>query len=136
MLLIRKLIKNKRGQALVELALALPLIFMLVMGTIEFGRLFHSYLLITNASREGARIAITGADDLTIIARVNDVTSSLNNTKEIDIIPEDPSVRFSGSSVKVTVDYKHNIITPVLNSILPNPVKLTSSTSMRMEGKN
>lgn len=136
MLLIRKLIHNKRGQALVELALALPLIIMLVMGTIEFGRLFHSYLLITNASREGARIAITGADDLTIIARVNDVTSSLNNTKEIDIDPEIQASRTNGVPVTVTVDYEHNIITPVLDSILPNPVTLTSSTSMRMEGRN
>lgn len=136
MLLIRRIIKNSRGQALVELALALPLIIMLVMGTIEFGRLFHSYLLITNASREGARIAITGADDLTIIARVNDVTLSLNNTKDIDIAPEDPSVRYSGVPITVTVGYDHNIITPILDSILPNPVKLTSSTSMRMEGRN
>lgn len=134
MLLIRKLIKNKRGQALVELALALPLIIMLVMGTIEFGRLFHSYLMLTNGSREGARIAITGVDDPTIIARVNDVTSSLNNTKEVDIAPE--SVRYSGVPVTVTIEYKHYIITPVLDSILPNPVTLTSSTSMRMEGKN
>lgn len=136
MLLLRKLIHNKRGQALVELALALPLIIMLVMGTIEFGRLFHSYLLITNASREGARIAITGADNPAIVARINDVTTSLNNTKDIVIAPTNLSVRYSGVPVTVTVDYKHNIITPVLDSILPNPVTLTSSTSMRMEGRN
>lgn len=136
MLLIQKFIHNKRGQALVELALALPLIIMLVMGTIEFGRLFHSYLLITNASREGARLAITGADNPAIIARVNEVTLSLNNTKDIDIAPTDLLIRSGGVPVTVTVDYKHNIITPVFNSILPNPVTLTSSTSMRMEGRN
>jgi Flp pilus assembly protein TadG len=135
MLLIRKLIKNKRGQALVELALALPLIIMLVMGTIEFGRLFHSYLLITNASREGARIAITGVDNTIITDRINEVTSALNNTKVIIISPDDKNLRFSTIPVTVTVNYNHNIITPILDSVLPNPVTLTSSTSMRMEGR-
>lgn len=135
MLLIRRLVKNKYGQAIVELALALPLIIMLIMGTIEFGRLFHSYLLITNASREGARIAITGVDNPTIINRINEVTSSLDNAKEIIIAPDDQELRKSTAPVTVTVDYKHNIITPVINSIVPNPVTLTSSTSMRMEGR-
>lgn len=135
MLLIKKLLKNKYGQVIVELALALPLIIMLAMGTIEFGRLFHSYLLITNASREGARIAITGVDNTTITKRINEVTASLGNAKVVIVTPNDKSLRVSAVPVTVTVNYSHNIITPVLDSILPNPVTLTSSTSMRMEGR-
>lgn len=135
MLLIRKLIRNKHGQAIVELALALPLIILLVMGTIEFGRFFHSYLLITNASREGARIAITGVDNTAITDRVDQVTASLNNTKQIIISPTDQNLRVSTIPVTVTVNYDHNIITPIFDSILPNPFTLTSSTSMRMEGR-
>lgn len=135
MLLIRKLMKNRCGQALVELALTLPLIIMLVMGTIEFGRMFHSYLVITNASREGARVAITGVDNTTINSRIDVVTASLDNTKEIIISPDDKGLRLSTIPVTVTINYNHNIITPFVDSLLPNPIKLTSSTSMRMEGK-
>lgn len=135
MLLIRKLIKNKRGQALVELALALPLLLIIVMGTIEFGRIFHSYVLITNASREGARVAVTGVGDAAITNRINNVTSTLG-TKEI-IIEPDESVRLSTSYyqpyVTVTVKYKLNLITPLIDTFVPNPITLTTATSMKME---
>ena len=78
MWLIRKLIKNKRGQALVELALVLPLLILLLFGTMEFGRIFHSYLVLTNASREGARAGIVGADDAGIRTKVKDVAALWN----------------------------------------------------------
>ena len=133
MLLIRKLLNSKRGQAMVEMALALPLIIMLIMGTIEFGRLFHSYLLVSNASREGARIAVTGVDNSVITSRINDVTASLDSSKVIIISPNDADLRVSAVPVTVTINYNHSIVTPVFESILPNPITLTSSTSMRME---
>ena len=135
MLLIRKLIKNRCGQALVELALTLPLIIMLVMGTIEFGRMFHSYLVITNASREGARVAITGVDNTIINNRIDVATSSLDNTKVIVISPDDKNLRLSTVPVTVTINYNHTIITPFVDKLVPNPIHLSSSTSMRMEGK-
>jgi Flp pilus assembly protein TadG len=135
MLLIRRLIKNKRGQALVELALTLPLLIMLVIGTIEFGWLFHDYLMVTNASREGARIAITGVDNTAITSRIDAVTTSLKSTKVIIISPDDNNLRVSTIPVTVTVNYNHKVLTPFLGSFIPDPIQLTSSTSMRMEGK-
>jgi hypothetical protein len=44
-----------RGQAIVEFALAVPFIFMLTFGVIEFGRLMFSYSIIVTAAREAAR---------------------------------------------------------------------------------
>lgn len=44
-----------RGQAIVEFALAVPFIFMLTFGVIEFGRLMFSYSLVVTAAREAAR---------------------------------------------------------------------------------
>jgi Flp pilus assembly protein TadG len=44
-----------RGQAIVEFALAIPFIFMLIFGVIEFGRLMFSYSLVVTAAREAAR---------------------------------------------------------------------------------
>lgn len=66
----RLFLKDQRGQALVELALVLPVLLVLFMGTVEFGRIFHSYLVITNASREGARVAVLGGADTAISDRV------------------------------------------------------------------
>lgn len=43
-----------RGQSLVELALLLPLLTLIVVGTIDLGRVFIYYTRLTNAVREGA----------------------------------------------------------------------------------
>lgn len=46
---------EQRGQAIVEFALAVPFIFMLIFGIIEFGRLMFSYSVVVSAAREAAR---------------------------------------------------------------------------------
>jgi Flp pilus assembly protein TadG len=51
--------RNERGQFALELALLTPLLLVLVFLTFEFGRVFGSCLVITNATREGARYSIT-----------------------------------------------------------------------------
>jgi uncharacterized protein (UPF0333 family) len=43
-----------RGQSLIEFALLLPLLLVLIVSAIEFGRLFYTKIVITNAAREGA----------------------------------------------------------------------------------
>ena len=44
-----------RGQSLVEFALVLMPLFVILLGIIQFGFIFNSYVTITNAAREGAR---------------------------------------------------------------------------------
>ncbi|MEQ8198647.1 MAG: TadE family protein, partial [Clostridiaceae bacterium] len=39
---------------MVETALVLPIIILIVFGIIEFGRILNTYIVLTNASREGA----------------------------------------------------------------------------------
>ena len=56
---------RSRGQALVEFTLVAPLLFLLILGTIEAGRFLLFYEVLNNATREGARYAIVhGADSL------------------------------------------------------------------------
>ena len=50
--------KQRRGAALVEFAVVSPLLFLLILGTVEFGRMVMVEQILTNASREGARRAI------------------------------------------------------------------------------
>lgn len=50
--------ERSRGQAMVEFALVIPVLFLLVLGTIEAGRFIFHYELVNNAAREGARYAI------------------------------------------------------------------------------
>lgn len=49
---------KRRGAVMVEMALVLPIFFTVVLGIIEFGRAMMVGNLVTNATREGARLAI------------------------------------------------------------------------------
>lgn len=52
-----------RAQAMLEFALALPLLLVLIFGIIEFGRLLQAWLATQNAARFGLRYAVTGEYD-------------------------------------------------------------------------
>jgi Flp pilus assembly protein TadG len=46
---------SKKGQAIVETALLLPILMLLVMGSADLGRVFYYAIAVTNAAREAAR---------------------------------------------------------------------------------
>src|SRR5262245_52464709 len=48
--------ERDRGQSMVEFGLVLLPLFFILLGIIQFGLIFNTYVTITNASREGARI--------------------------------------------------------------------------------
>ncbi|MGA2712603.1 MAG: TadE/TadG family type IV pilus assembly protein [Bryobacteraceae bacterium] len=47
---------NKRGQAVAEFALVLPLLMMVVTGQLAFGLAIHNYLVLTNAVNTGTQV--------------------------------------------------------------------------------
>jgi Flp pilus assembly protein TadG len=51
-------VRCERGAELIEFALTLPILLLVVLGIIEFGFVFREYEVVTNAAREGARIAV------------------------------------------------------------------------------
>ena len=51
------------GAAAVEMALVLPLLFLLVFGIIEFGFIFNRWITVTHAAREGVRLLALGDPD-------------------------------------------------------------------------
>ena len=53
--------RRDRGAAAVEMALVLPLLISMLFGVIDFGRLFNAEIQLSQAAREGARVAALGA---------------------------------------------------------------------------
>jgi Flp pilus assembly protein TadG len=49
---------RERGQAVIELALTLPLLLLVVLGIFDFGFMFQRFEVVTNAAREGARVGV------------------------------------------------------------------------------
>ncbi len=54
---------KRKGQALVEFMLILPILMLTVVGILEFGRLFYAWLIIENSTRFGIRYATAGTFD-------------------------------------------------------------------------
>src|SRR5512134_4022081 len=68
---------DRRGAALVETALVLPIFFMVVLGIIEFGRAMMVAQLLNNGAREGARLAImTGSTNTEVDTAVRNFVAS------------------------------------------------------------
>jgi hypothetical protein len=54
---------GESGQSLLEFAFVLPMLLILIIGMVEFARLYQQYQAITDAAREGARIGVIAAED-------------------------------------------------------------------------
>jgi Flp pilus assembly protein TadG len=89
----QRLQRNRRGAALVEAALVLPIFFTVVLGIVEFGRAMMVSQLVTNASREGARLAIV---DGTTNTQVEDFI--------YDFLDDSMSLAEADVSVTITID--------------------------------
>lgn len=130
---IFKNIKNEKGQSIVELAILIPFLLIMLMGIFEFGRIMNTQLVITYASREGVRSASVGASDEEIVEIINKSLSSLNSScVNISITPDKIS-RTRGTAVSVKVEYDVDIIVPIIENIIPNPLHLEAETFMRVE---
>ena len=59
-----------RGQSLVEFALILPILLILMLGIVDFGRAIFAYNAVSNGARSGARVAIVNQD-------IDDITAAV-----------------------------------------------------------
>ncbi len=60
--------RHEGGQALIEAALTIPILLLIAVGIFEFGRAYQTWEILTNAAREGARMAILPSADPTAVA--------------------------------------------------------------------
>lgn len=124
---------GKKGQSMVETALVLPIILLLLLGMVEFSRIFGSYLLAAHASREGARLAAVGRTDAEVIANVSGKVNILSvDNLQVTVTPEEDDRR-TGDDVRVSVSYQVDIFTPIISSIIPDPFEMEVDTYMRVE---
>jgi Flp pilus assembly protein TadG len=56
---------KKQGQAIMDLILVLPLLLLLILGAMDFGRMFFTKIVTANAAREGVNYISRNPDDQT-----------------------------------------------------------------------
>lgn len=146
--------KKRRGAALVEFAIAVPLLMLLLMGIMEFGMILHDYLSISQGAREGVREAAVGSPRGKVRGRVmraslpsitpemiqvqyyDDAQNSWGDANDAaggtsNLVPPKSLIR-----VRV-VNYPHRLITGSFFAWLPgvqgNVLPLTGGMTMRRE---
>ena len=127
---------NNRGVAAVEFAICLPILIVLVFGSIEFGLMFYNKQVITNASREGVRSGIVTETETADIIQIvenycDDNLISLNGANELQA----GSITVSGpdgdNDLTVRVDYDYNFLFAGILGF--DQITLSGQTIMRME---
>ncbi len=125
--------RDERGQALLEMALVLPILILLLLGVVELGQVTYSYITVNNAARAGARVASVGGTDSDIAAAVQQASPALTSADlTVNISPVQGS-RQSGQPVTVDVRYPVTLVMPIPQGIIPNPVIVEAAETMRVE---
>ena len=138
---------NERGAALLEVALTLPLLLLVATGIFEFGRAYQTWQVLTNAAREGARVAVLpGSNDAAVEDRVQEYLEAglLSAADEVDVtIDRDTEISLgagTASASMVQIDYPftfmvlQEIATLVVDgSTAGEPLTMTTSATMRNE---
>jgi Flp pilus assembly protein TadG len=127
-----KRIRNQRGAALLETAITIPIVLVISVAIFEFGRAYQTWQVLTNAAREGARVAVlTETTDAQITSAVrNYMTSGRLPGASTAAVTVERAVPFAGvnTASRVTVAYPFNFV--VLNPVM----KLLSKGSTTGKG--
>jgi Flp pilus assembly protein TadG len=99
-----------RGAAAVEFALLLPLLLFLVFGIIDFGRALNAQITLTQAAREGARLAALGESN---VVSGTQVAATGLSPVAVSVVTSCPVGAGAGVNAKVTATYSFTFITPI-----------------------
>ena len=121
-----------RGQSLVEFALILPVFLLMLMGLIDGGRAVYSYNTLSNAAREGARMAIIPSNTVAVVKQ-----TVIDKSVALKLTADDVTVssRTPGQPVTVSVSYRFKpVVALVAEKWGADTISMSASASMTVEG--
>lgn len=135
--------EDHRGQTLVEFALIVPIFILLLMGIFDLGRAVYGYNTISNASREGVRLAIVNQDATAIRNEVIAQTPGLGlKAANIDVtfrMPGSMTVCVSpiaiACEIEVVVRYQYQAATPLISNVV-GTINMASTSRAPVERSN
>jgi Flp pilus assembly protein TadG len=110
--------KDQKGQSLVEIALTMPILILVLVGILDLGRAYFTFIALSDAAAEGAAYAAIHPTDTTqIVARAVDSSTGLV-TFEPDMVQVTANGITAGSPITVTIEYEYQILTPLMSSFV------------------
>ena len=130
--------RSESGASAVEFALLLPLLMMVLFGIIEFGFALYRQAILTNASREGARLGIVQSIPAITNAQID---AAIDNYLTSAGIPPGNVARtivaggVTGTPVQVTLTlpYTFSVLPGLTSGSVAPLINLTARTEMRHE---
>ena len=120
-------LRDARGQSLVEFSLILPMMLLLILAIMEFGQLYQTKLTLRHAVREGARFAITGnvlldsiGDPMTRAESIQQtiLQSAARLNIDVDNISIDPADGGDPEDVvTIRVTHRYEVKTPIIEEL-------------------
>jgi len=101
-----------RGSVAVEFALLLPVLLLIIFGVIDFGRAISAQITLTQAAREGARLASLGYSASAVQTRAQSAATGLSAVT-VTVSSSCPSGAGTGVDAVVQTSYQFSFITPV-----------------------
>jgi Flp pilus assembly protein TadG len=125
---MRERLRSARGQSLVEFAVFLPVLLLIFLGVFDLGRVYNTYIVITNAARDGAYYGSMHSTDTSgIVQRV--VTEAQGSA--VNLTSSNVTVSTSGgigNPLRVTVQLDFSMLSTFL--LGRRTIHLTSRTEM------
>lgn len=131
---------DPRGQSLVEFAISFPVVMLMILFGIDFGRVFVGWVTLNNTIREAANFAAINPNAWTTpgsaTARaeftrlINAESASINCTLPDPLpTPTFPSGSAIGSPAVVAITCRFSLITPIVGNILGSAINVSASAS-------
>ena len=112
--------EHDHGQAVVELALCLPLLFCFLLGLVQLAVVVRDQLAVQLAAREGARAGAAAASSGT--------STQAAASRAVRLRPLDVVTDVSGDAVTVVVTHTAHTDVPIIGALLPDIVVRASAT--------
>lgn len=135
---MRRFFKNEKGQAVIELAITLPILLLVLCGIIDFGWIFSNKMLVIYNSREGARygsLVATETNATTLITtRVIDTTPEYLQDEITVVVTFSNPTDIRSGDVEVEVSCSIKALTPLTGIFIKDQtILLESSCVMKIE---
>lgn len=134
---------DERGTALIEAAITIPIVLLVAVAIFEFGRAYQTWQVLTNAAREGARVAVlpnTSPETVVAVVRTVLERGALGDAGRARVtVDRDATVEaYSASLVAVDYPFEFIVLQPVVRLVRPGartgePLTLHATAVMRNE---
>lgn len=107
---------------MVEMALILPVLVLVLVGILEFGLLFKTYIQVSYGASEISRAASLSASSSEITALKDNIFQDLNSgSLQVTITP---ATTVKGQPITVEVRYTYQLVTPIMSNLLSGNIVL------------